>query len=497
LIEIKTTNFSSILLIITGKTMIDLNSKLSAIDVPVDWVGLREVCETTTTRMIRDGNPEYNDSSTTHGVMVEVLKNGQIAYCGTKNLSAKGISDAAKKAAKLAELTAPYAVHRFDSNVRPPYDGNYRSPYKKGRNSIDAGELNELLLKCNRELKISDKIVSASSLCVIVESDHHFISSNGSDISQEFLLLEFDLRATAQDGNNMQTRTFGGMRGNCFQIGLEYFDELEMLAHANRIGEQALELLTAEECPNESTDLILASDQMMLQIHESIGHAIEVDRILGDERNYAGWSFVKLEDFGTLRYGSSIMNVTFDPTVSNQFASYRYDDGGLKADKQFLIKDGILVRGLGGMESQIRSGVPGVANFRASSWNRAPIDRMANINLEPGDCTFDELVGSVERGVYMESNRSWSIDDYRNKFQFGCEYAKLIENGKFTKTLRNPNYRGISNSFWNNLKKVGDKSTFGVYGTPNCGKGEPNQVIRVGHASPVCLFNNVDIFGGA
>jgi predicted Zn-dependent protease len=235
---------------------------------------------------------------------------------------------------------------------------------------------------------------------------------------------------------------------------------------------------------------------MMLQIHESIGHALEVDRILGDERNYAGWSFVKLEDFGSLRYGSEIMNITFDPTMESEFASYAYDDGGLKATKEYLIKDGILVRGLGGQESQIRSGLDGVANFRSSGWNRAPIDRMANINLEPGDSTFDELISLVENGVYMESNKSWSIDDYRNKFQFGCEYGKLIENGQLTKTVKNPNYRGISTPFWNNLKGVGNKDTFGIYGTPNCGKGEPNQVIRVGHASPACLFENIQVFGG-
>lgn len=477
--------------------MIDLHSKLSSIDAPVDWVGLREVSETTTARMIRDGNPVANDSSISHGVMVEVLKNGQFAYYGTKDLTSRGISTAADKAANLAELTAPYAVYKFNQDARPVHTGSYKSQFEKSRHSISVGKINDLLLKCNGALKISNKIVSVASLSVIIESDHHFVSSNGSDITQDFFLLEFDLRATAQDGNNMQTRTFGGMRGNCFQIGMEYFDELEMLANAGRIGEQALELLTADECPGETTDLVIASDQMMLQIHESVGHAIEVDRILGDERNYAGWSFVHLEDFGNLKYGSPLMNITFDPTVSHQFASYGYDDGGLKAEKHFLIKDGILLRGLGGMESQIRSGTPGVANFRASSWNRAPIDRMANINLEPGDSTFDEIIESVDHGVYMESNRSWSIDDYRNKFQFGCEYAKLIENGKFTKTLRNPNYRGISNSFWKNLKRVGDRSTFQIYGTPNCGKGEPNQVIRVGHASPVCLFHDVEIFGGA
>jgi len=287
------------------------------------------------------------------------------------------------------------------------------------------------------------------------------------------------------------------MRGTCRQMGMEFFDKWELLVIAQKIGEQAIELLDADECPTGEMDLVIASDQMMLQIHESVGHALEIDRILGDERNYAGWSFVNMDDFGKLQYGSKLMNITFDPTLSSEFASYGYDDGGLEATREYIIKNGVLLRGLGGMESQIRSGVPGVANFRASSWNRAPIDRMANINLEPGNSSFDEIIGAVENGVYMESNRSWSIDDYRNKFQFGCEYAKLIENGKMTKTLRNPNYRGISNPFWNSLKMVGDNDTFGIYGTPNCGKGEPNQVIRVGHASPVCMFKNVQVFGGA
>jgi predicted Zn-dependent protease len=271
----------------------------------------------------------------------------------------------------------------------------------------------------------------------------------------------------------------------------------DIIQTARTIGEEAVELIKSEECPTDAMDLVLAPDQMMLQIHESVGHATEIDRILGDERNYAGWSFVQLSDFGSLRYGSNLMNITFDPTMVGEFASYGYDDGGLKAEKEYIIKDGILLRGLGGMESQLRTGLPGVANFRASAWNRAPIDRMANLNLEYGDSSFEEIISSVKRGVFMKSNRSWSIDDYRNKFQFGCEYGQMIENGKLTKTLRNPNYRGISKTFWNNLKMVGDKDTFGMYGTPYCGKGEPNQIIRVGHASPVALFENVEIFGGA
>jgi predicted Zn-dependent protease len=476
---------------------IDLKNLLSAIDVPADWVGIREVSETHTPRIVRDGIPQMNASHTTQGLMVEVLANGQFGYYGTPNMTNEGVARAAQKAFAQAQLASKYATFQFTQNARPANIGSYQSPFVKKKDSLSPGELNKLLLDAYNQLKVSDKIVSARALLQTIQTMFRFVSSNGSNISQDFLMLEFDLSATAADGANQQTRTFGGMRGNCLQMGMEYFDKLELLAQSQKIGEQAIELLDAEECPTGEMDLVIASDQMMLQIHESVGHALEVDRILGDERNYAGWSFVNLDDFGKLQYGSELMNITFDPTLSSEFASYAYDDGGLEAKKEYLIKDGVLKRGLGGMESQIRSGVSGVANFRASSWNRAPIDRMANINLEPGESSFDDIIGSVENGVYMESNRSWSIDDYRNKFQFGCEYAKLIENGKLTKTLKNPNYRGISNPFWNRLKMIGNNDTFRIYGTPNCGKGEPNQVIRVGHASPVCLFENIQVFGGA
>ncbi len=235
---------------------------------------------------------------------------------------------------------------------------------------------------------------------------------------------------------------------------------------------------------------------MMLQIHESVGHPLEIDRILGDERNYAGGSFVKKTDFGKLVYGSPLMNITFDPTVPGEFASYAFDDTGAVATKEYVIKDGILHRGLGSLESQARAGIPGVACARACSWNRPAIDRMANLNLEPGNASFAEIIADIEHGVYMESNRSWSIDDRRYKFQFGCEYAQLIENGKLTKTLRNPNYRATTPEFWHSLIQLGDASNWQIYGTPYCGKGEPNQAICVGHGSPVCVFANVEVFGG-
>jgi len=477
---------------------VNLQDLLSSISVEADWIGLRKVKEATTHRYIRDGQPQANSRDVTHGLMVEVLVNGQFGYYGINSFDPKSVSIAAEKAQLQAKLASKHAIYKFDEKARPSFQGEYTSPREKPLNSISPSDLNTLLFQINNALKVSNEVISVSALARIVETEQEIVSSNGSDINQDFNLITFDMSATASDGTIFQTRTNAGSRGYSRQVGSEVFEKTDEIIRAARtIGEEAVELIKSEECPTEVMDLVLAPDQMMLQIHESVGHATEIDRILGDERNYAGWSFVQLSDFGSLRYGSDLMNITFDPTMLGEFASYGYDDGGLKAEKEYIIKDGILLRGLGGMESQLRTGLPGVANFRASAWNRAPIDRMANLNLEYGESSFEEIISSIKRGVYMKSNRSWSIDDYRNKFQFGCEYGQMIENGKLTKILRNPNYRGISKTFWNNLKMVGDKDTFGMYGTPYCGKGEPNQIIRVGHASPVALFKNVEIFGGA
>ncbi|MBW4551813.1 MAG: TldD/PmbA family protein [Aphanocapsa sp. GSE-SYN-MK-11-07L] len=474
----------------------DLHQALEDLKLTADWIGLRQVNETTTTRYARDSKPQTNGHSRTQGVMVEVLAQGQFGYAATNRLDQPSLQAAAEQAYQQAIAASKWAVHAFTASARPQAVGQYHSPLLKPYSFLSVGDLNHLLMQVCDTLKASERVVKTSALAQIVETEQKFVSSNGSNVEQTFFLVGTDFEATAQDGSVIQKRTDNGMLARCYQAGMEILDPAAVLARAKQIGEQSLELLAAEDCPTTTTHLVLAPDQMMLQIHESIGHPLELDRILGDERNYAGSSFVKLSDFGQLVYGSPLMNVTFDPTVAGEFASYAFDDAGLPAQREYLIKDGMLLRGLGSLESQTRAEVPGVANFRSSSWNRAAIDRMANLNLEPGATSFAEMIESIESGVYMESNRSWSIDDYRNKFQFGCEYARLIENGTLTKTLKNPNYRGITNPFWRGLTQVGDRSTVGMYGTPYCGKGEPNQAIRVGHASPVCAFANVEVFGG-
>lgn len=474
----------------------ELSRILSSLEIPADWVGLRAVQETAGYRSVRDGLPRSNGQSLSQGVMVEVLVNGQMGYGAVNSFQPERIRAAAQTAYEQAIAASRWALFPFTAAIRPKVVGTYVSPFLKPLEAMTPGEINHLLVHLCKALKVSEQVVQTSATAITTATDSWFISSNGSEVYQKFLWMETTYGAIAQSGSRVQQRSNNGYLSHSYQGGWELFPEENLWARAEQIGAQAVELLTAEECPTTTTTLVLAPDQMMLQIHESVGHPLELDRILGDERNYAGGSFVKLEDFGTLSYGSPQMNITFDPTVPGEFASYNFDDTGAPAQRQYLIREGILQRGLGSLESQTRAGVPGVACARASSWNRPPIDRMANLNLEPGAASFEDLIGDIEQGVYMEANRSWSIDDQRYKFQFGCEYARLIENGKLTRSLRNPNYRGTTPEFWHNLVRVGSDRTWEIYGTPYCGKGEPNQAIRVGHGSPVCVFENVEVFGG-
>lgn len=473
--------------------MINLDQTLTKFKQEVEWVNLREVREKTTWRTVRDEKPENNSISIDHGIMIEVLVDGHFGYGGTSDLTPEGLRRAFDLAKFTAKMAAKNKVHKFSLEQRPIAKGTYASPIAKPLDAISAKEISDILVDATSAMRVSDKVFRRSATAMIVETSFRSISSSGSDVSQNFSIVSTDFSATATGNGDTQSRSDSGGLARCLQIGAEVFDRASILERSKKIAHQAEELLFAENCPEAKMDLLLAPDQMTLQVHESIGHPLEYDRILGDERNYAGWSFVKPDDFGKLQYGSKLMNVTFDPTIQDEMASYAFDDCGNKATKEFLIKDGVLQRGLGSLDSQARLGLPGVANYRSSSWNRAPIDRMANINLEGGNQSLEQIIAGVEKGIFMEANNSWSIDDYRNKFQFGCEYARLIENGKLTKVIKNPNYRGTTVQFWNNLKAVSQQRE--TFGSPFCGKGEPNQVIRVGHKTPYCLFGNIEVFG--
>ncbi|MFZ6772566.1 TldD/PmbA family protein [Undibacterium sp. SXout7W] len=460
----------------------------------VDFCSLRLVDEHQEELHVRQHLLQPLHYHRSRGAMLTVIHQGGYGYAATPDLSRRGLQAALDQAAHWARVSAEHSVTDFSALPQSSAKGRHHGP---GASGWARKDLIEVLMQESHGCQIDARIVDWSASIQRIHTEQYFISSAGADIGQTFDYLIPNVSVTANQGNETQTRSLGGQyNGFCHQGGLEVLANAGFYGAGKRIATEALALLEAPNCPNGRMDLLLMPEQMMLQIHESIGHPLELDRILGDERNFAGTSFVTAEMFGHFRYGSPLLNVTHDPGRAEQFASYQWDDDAHTASKTWLIRDGILERPLGSALSQARAGMNGVANSRSSGWNRPPIDRMANLNIEPGNSSLDDMIAAIDYGVLMNTNVSWSIDDSRNKFQFGCEYGQLIKNGQLCGLVKNPNYRGISESFWRSLKMVGDASTYAVMGTPFCGKGEPSQVIRVGHASPACLFSQVEVFGG-
>ncbi len=473
-----------------------LEKRFREIAPDVDYCSLRYQSESGESVAVRQDILQPVGDHTDAGAMITVAHGGGLGYAATSDLTRSGLAEAARRAQAWAERSAGKSVADFSSMTPSAAQGSYETPVQQPWTGMSLADRIGIVRTQCEKLKGDDRIVDWYAGIGFTDGETFYVNNKGARIHQRFHYLVPVMSVTANEGAETQTRTLGGY-GNGRQGGLEILDEIGFHTEAPRLAGEAIELLSAPDCPTGTMDLLLAPDQMILQIHESIGHPIELDRILGDERNYAGTSFVTLDMFGTYRYGSDLLNITFDPTVSSQMASYGFDDEGTRADKTYIIKDGILLKPLGSATSQARAGIEGVANARACSWNRPPIDRMANLNLEPGTSSMDDMIGAVENGILMATNCSWSIDDSRNKFQFGCEYGRRIENGELTTVVRKNNYRGISATFWRSLKMVGSEASLEIMGTPNCGKGEPNQMVRVGHATPACLFENVDVFGGA
>ncbi|MEC7676920.1 MAG: TldD/PmbA family protein [Pseudomonadota bacterium] len=429
------------------------------------------------------------------GVMATIIHNGGYGYGASSDLTPDGILKAIEEAKKWAEYSSGKLVHVPHPPSMRTDDGKYFTHEKDSWAKESNKDKVDYLMQINKSLKSKPTISNWGASFRYNKIETLFTDTNGSDIRQNISYILPQLVACAEYKKQIQTRTFGG-HAHARQIGYNFLRDSDLIAKAEQIANDAIELSMAPNCPDSKMDALIAPDQMILQIHESIGHPLELDRILGDERNYAGSSFVNLDMFGEYKYGSDKLNISFNPNQESELATYNYDDDGTAATKKYLIKDGILERPIGGFYSSQRVNQDYVACSRATSWNRPPIDRMGNINLEPGESSFSEMIASVEDGILLETNNSWSIDDYRNKFQFGCEKGTIIKNGELKSVTKNPNYRGITKEFWHNLSMVGDETSFSILGTANCGKGEPNQTIFVGHATPPCLFREIDIFGG-
>lgn len=460
--------------------------------------------------LVRQDIAQTPSLSRDHGAMVTVIA-GRGARCGigyaaSSDGSVHGLKAAFAQARRLAEVSAEHAVFDYGQLTLPGERGHFHSHVEQDGDALPLRDKIELLQAVSAATRLDDRIVDWQASLWSTHARQLFINSEGAHILQQWQMHTPAVQATAHAGGITQTRSSAGQyNGFCQQGGLEVLDRAGFRIDGPRVAEEAIELTLAPPCPDGTLDLVLMPDQMMLQIHESIGHPLELDRILGDERNFAGTSFVTPDMFGHYRYGSELLNVWHDPHQAHEFAAFAFDDDGQPASRQCLIERGILRQAIGGSISAARAkaigygpgGLGGLATTRASSWNRAPIDRMSNLNVAAGDASLDDIIASVDHGIVMHTNCSWSIDDSRNKFQFGCEYARMIRHGRLAEVVRNPNYRGISATFWRSLSMVGNEDTFQVMGTPFCGKGEPSQIIRVGHASPVCKFSQIDVFGGA
>lgn len=434
------------------------------------------------------------------GAMVTAWLPGGIGHAAGADLRTESLQAAAERATAWARACARSGLFHGVALPAPEAAGLHRAaPVQEPLPGFD--ELAGLLHDEAAALHCDERIVHWSASLQLTRSRQRLFFDARPVAEQGFEFVEPNLEATASSGGLSQTRTLAGhYSGFCQQGGREVIRRSGMIGGGARIAGQALQLLAAPNCPSGRMSLLLMPDQMMLQIHESIGHPLELDRILGDERNFAGGSFVTPEMFGSYRYGSELLNASFDPGREAGFAGYAADDEGSVARRTMLIERGVLMRPLGSALSLARAraagfALEGVAASRASAWYRPPIDRMANLDVEPGDTPLARMIASVERGVLMRTNLSWSIDDSRNKFQFGCEWGELIEDGRVVGVVRNPNYRGVSATFWRSLACVGDRDSFEVAGLPSCGKGEPGQLVRTGHAAPACLFENVDVFG--
>ena len=434
------------------------------------------------------------------GASITVIENGGMGYAATPCLDTAGLRHAAGEARRRARLSALYPL--FDAGrlaevtIRDEVDLRPAAGLPGARDCLAlTRQASDRLRAAMTSRKAGERIVDWSASLEVCESSALILSSAGGRILQSYAYVSPGLYVTAHQGGQTQQRSLDG-GSHARQGGLEQVEAAGFAEHADRIVEEALALLDAPECPSGKMDLLLLPSQMALQVHESIGHPLELDRILGDERNYAGGSFVTLDMIGGYRYGSEHLNVCFEPGRENEVASFAYDDEGSPATPHFLIRDGVLVGAIGSATSRLRAGVAAASSARAVHWNRAPVDRMGNINVLPGQHDLAALIASIEHGVLMDANRFWSIDHERNKFQFGCEFARRIRNGEVREVVRNPGYRGMSASFWRSLDKVGNEDTGAMLGTLNCGKGEPNQLAHVGHASPACVFRDVELFGG-
>jgi TldD protein len=432
----------------------------------------------------KNGRVEEVVDSETEGIGIRVRIGGAWGFACDRDTGDHSLRETARRACALAR--AADRRERCSLEELNPQRGVYRTAVEIDPFSVSLDDKVALCLAAEAALAHRGVTVRRAFLRVQREL-RSFASSDGSAIEQEIVECGGGIDAIASDGQTTQERSYPSSQvGSFVQGGWEVIETLAFDRVAPAIGEQAASLLRAKPCPAAVTTVVLDAEQMMLQVHESVGHPTELDRVLGTEAAYAGTSFLAPSDLGSLRYGSELMNITADPTTPGGLGTFGWDDEGVPAAQAPIVRGGVLVGWLGSRE------FGHAGSMRADGWARMPLVRMTNLHLEPGEGTLDDLLADVDEGVYLETNRSWSIDDKRLNFQFGTQVGWEIKRGRRTRMLRDPTYTGITPTFWHSLDAVAGRGEEHMYGTP-CGKGQPGQIGYVSHRAVPCRFRNIQV----
>ena len=460
----------------------------------VDYADLRWVYVTEESIEVEDGAVEHLSSSISEGIAIRALIHGAWGYACSSVVTAKGTLQTARRALEMAKGAAQFASTKVAFPEHPPQRGSYRTPLEIDPFTVPLNKKLDYLMWANRVLGDHASIRTASATMDFYRTEKVFVSTEGSLIHQEITESGAALEAVAELGGEIQSRSYPiSNDGSLAQAGYEYVKQLDLVGNAERIRKEVVSLLRAPECPSGIQDLILMPDQLVLQLHESCGHPIELDRVLGSEVSFAGGSFLDPGKLGKFQYGSKLVNITADATCPMGVGTFGYDDEGVPAQTYPVVRDGIFVEYLSSRESAADVGLSSTGAMRADAWSATPLVRMTNINLTPGVGTLKDLIQSTRRGILMATNKSWSIDDMRLNFQFGCEIAWEIRNGKIGQVYKNPVYTGITPKFWGSMDAVTAESEWKLFGLPNCGKGEPVQTMHTGHGASPARFKRVQI----
>jgi TldD protein len=459
-----------------------------------DYADIRVVRREMEEIEVKNGSVEALTHDEEYGFGIRVLFRGAWGFACSSKLNRREMEVVLTKALRIARASSKAKGDPILFHSAPKAVDHYRTPVSINPFGISPETKLGLLLKADEILRRKKRVKISEAFMGSYRVEKTFASTEGSFIEQEIVECGAGISATAIEEGEVQVRSYpNSFRGNFATKGYEWIADLALLEHAERVAEEAVQLLSAKPCPSKITTLILDSSQLALQIHESIGHPIELDRILGTEASYAGTSFLEPGNVGHFKYGSDLVNVTADATLPGGLGTFAYDDEGIRAQRVPILSQGILMNLLTSRETAHHLGRESNGTMRADGWNRIPLIRMTNINLEPGDWTLEQMIGETEDGLFLTTNRSWSIDDKRINFQFGTEIGWEIRNGKLGDMVKNPTYTGITPQFWNSCDAVANREHWQLWGTPNCGKGEPGQVAHVGHGASPARFRHVQV----